>query len=208
VLPILHLNGYKIAGPCFLARIPQDELRSLFHGYGYAPRFVEGDEPENVHQQLAAAFDAVVEDIKRIQLDARTNGVTKRPAWPMIVFRTPKGWTCPKEIDGKKCEGYWRAHQVPMGEMEKPEHVRILEDWMKSYKPEELFDAAGRLEPELAALAPSGHRRMSDNPHANGGLLLRGAQASRLPYLRCRYAQAQGPPRPRQRGLRGRSSVT
>jgi xylulose-5-phosphate/fructose-6-phosphate phosphoketolase len=173
VLPILHLNGYKIAGPCFLARIPQDELRSLFHGYGYAPRFVEGDEPENVHQQLAAAFDAVVEDIKRIQLDARTNGVTKRPAWPMIVFRTPKGWTCPKEIDGKKCEGYWRAHQVPMGEMEKPEHVRILEDWMKSYKPEELFDAAGRLEPELAALAPSGHRRMSDNPHANGGLLLR-----------------------------------
>jgi xylulose-5-phosphate/fructose-6-phosphate phosphoketolase len=173
VLPILHLNGYKIAGPCFLARIPQDELRSLFHGYGYAPRFVEGDEPENVHQQLAAAFDAVVEDIKRIQLDARTNGVTKRPAWPMIVFRTPKGWTCPKEIDGKKCEGYWRAHQVPMGEMEKPEHVRILEDWMKSYKPEELFDAAGRLEPELAALAPSGHRRMSDNPHANGGLLLK-----------------------------------
>jgi xylulose-5-phosphate/fructose-6-phosphate phosphoketolase len=173
VLPILHLNGYKIAGPCFLARIPQDELRSLFHGYGYAPRFVEGDEPENVHQQLAAAFDAVVEDIKRIQLDARTNGVTKRPAWPMIVFRTPKGWTCPKEIDGKKCEGYWRAHQVPMGEMEKPEHVRILEDWMKSYKPEELFDATGRLAPELAALAPSGHRRMSDNPHANGGLLLR-----------------------------------
>jgi xylulose-5-phosphate/fructose-6-phosphate phosphoketolase len=173
VLPILHLNGYKIAGPCFLARIPQDELRSLFHGYGYAPRFVEGDEPENVHQQLAAAFDAVVEDIKRIQLDARTNGVTKRPAWPMIVFRTPKGWTCPKEIDGKKCEGYWRAHQVPMGEMDKPEHVRILEDWMKSYKPEELFDAAGRLGPELAALAPSGHRRMSDNPHANGGLLLR-----------------------------------
>jgi xylulose-5-phosphate/fructose-6-phosphate phosphoketolase len=173
VLPILHLNGYKIAGPCFLARIPQDELRSLFHGYGYAPRFVEGDEPENVHQQLAAAFDAVVEDIKRIQLDARTNGVTNRPAWPMIVFRTPKGWTCPKEIDGKKCEGYWRAHQVPMGEMEKPEHVRILEDWMKSYKPEELFDATGRLAPELAALAPSGHRRMSDNPHANGGLLLK-----------------------------------
>ncbi len=173
VLPILHLNGYKIANPCFLARIPQDELQSLFRGYGYAPRFVEGDEPEKVHQQLAAAFDGVVEDIKRIQLDARTNGVTKRPAWPMIVLRTPKGWTCPKEIDGKKCEGYWRAHQVPMGEMDRPDHVRILEGWMKSYQPEELFDAAGRLEPELAALAPSGHRRMSDNPHANGGLLLR-----------------------------------
>ncbi len=173
VLPILHLNGYKIASPCFLARIPQDELQSLFKGYGYAPRFVEGDEPETVHQQLAAAFDEVVENIKRIQLDARTHGITKRPAWPMIVLRTPKGWTCPKEIDGKKCEGYWRAHQVPMGEMDKPEHVRILEDWMKSYEPEELFDAAGALQPELAALAPTGHRRMSDNPHANGGLLLR-----------------------------------
>ena len=112
-------------------------------------------------------------DIKQIQLDARTKGVTKRPAWPMIVLRTPKGWTCPKEIDGKKCEGYWRAHQVPMADMDKPEHVQILEGWMKSYKPEELFDAAGRLEPELAELAPSGHRRMSDNPHANGGLLLK-----------------------------------
>jgi xylulose-5-phosphate/fructose-6-phosphate phosphoketolase len=157
VLPILHLNGYKIANPCFLARIPQDELQSLFQGYGYAPHFVEGDEPEKVHQQLAAGFDGVVEDIKRIQLDARTNGVTKRPAWPMIVLRTPKGWTCPKEIDGKKCEGYWRAHQVPMGDMDTPEHVRILEHWMKSYKPEELFDAAGGLQPELAALAPTGH---------------------------------------------------
>jgi xylulose-5-phosphate/fructose-6-phosphate phosphoketolase len=173
VLPILHLNGYKIANPCFLARIPQDELQSLLQGYGYAPRFVEGDEPEKVHQELAAAFDGVVDDIKRIQLDARTNGVTKRPAWPMIVLRTPKGWTCPKEIDGKKCEGYWRAHQVPMVDMDKPEHVRVLEGWMKSYGPEELFDAAGRLKPELAELTPSGHRRMSDNPHANGGLLLK-----------------------------------
>jgi xylulose-5-phosphate/fructose-6-phosphate phosphoketolase len=173
VLPILHLNGYKIANPCFLARIPQDELQSLLQGYGYAPRFVEGDEPEKVHQELAAAFDGVVADIKQIQLDARTNGVTKRPAWPMIVLRTPKGWTCPKEIDGKKCEGYWRAHQVPMADMDKPEHVRVLEGWMKSYGPEELFDAAGRLKPELAELTPSGHRRMSDNPHANGGLLLK-----------------------------------
>jgi len=173
VLPILHLNGYKIANPCFLARIPRNELQSLFEGYGYAPHFVEGDEPEKVHQELASTLDAVVADIKQIQLDARTKGVTKRPAWPMIVLRTPKGWTCPKEIDGKKCEGYWRAHQVPMADMDTPEHVRILEGWMKSYRPEELFDAAGRLEPELAELAPSGHRRMSDNPHANGGLLLK-----------------------------------
>ena len=173
VLPILHLNGYKIANPCFLARIPRGELQSLLEGYGYAPQFVEGDEPEKVHQELATALDTVVADIKQIQLDARTKGVTKRPAWPMIVLRTPKGWTCPKEIDAKKCEGYWRAHQVPMADMDKPEHVRILEGWMKSYRPEELFDAAGRLEPELAELAPSGHRRMSDNPHANGGLLLK-----------------------------------
>jgi xylulose-5-phosphate/fructose-6-phosphate phosphoketolase len=173
VLPILHLNGYKIANPCFLARIPRDELQSLFVGYGYAPHFVEGDQPEKVHEQLAATLDAVVADIKQIQLDARTKGVTKRPAWPMIVLRTPKGWTCPKEIDGKKCEGYWRAHQVPMADMDAPGHVQILEQWMKSYKPEELFDAAGRLEPELAELAPSGHRRMSDNPHANGGLVLK-----------------------------------
>jgi xylulose-5-phosphate/fructose-6-phosphate phosphoketolase len=184
VLPILHLNGYKIANPCFLARIPQDELQSLFQGYGYAPHFVEGDEPEKVHQQLAAGFDGVVEDIKRIQLDARTNGVTKRPAWPMIVLRTPKGWTCPKEIDGKKCEGYWRAHQVPMGDMDTPEHVRILEHWMKSYKPEELFDAAGGLQPELAARAhgSSPHERQ---PARQRRTPTEGAQASRFPAL-CR----------------------
>ena len=173
VLPILHLNGYKIANPCFLARIPQDELQSLLRGYGYSPHFVEGDEPENVHQELAATFDAIVADIKQIQFDARTKGVTRRPSWPMIVLRSPKGWTCPKEIDGKKCEGYWRAHQVPMGDMDTPEHVRILEGWMKSYRPEELFDAGGQLVRELADLAPTGHRRMSDNPHANGGLLLK-----------------------------------
>jgi xylulose-5-phosphate/fructose-6-phosphate phosphoketolase len=190
VLPILHLNGYKIANPCFLARIPREELQSLLVGYGYAPRFVEGDEPEKVHRQLAAELDAVVADIKQIQADARTKGVTKRPAWPMIVLRTPKGWTCPKEIDGKKCEGYWRAHQVPMGDMDKPEHVRILEGWMKSYKPEELFDASGRLHQELAELAPSGHRRMSDNPHANGGLLLKDLK---LPDFRS-YAVATSSP--------------
>jgi xylulose-5-phosphate/fructose-6-phosphate phosphoketolase len=173
VLPILHLNGYKIANPCFLARIPRQELESLLVGYGYRPYFVEGDEPEPVHQELAGTLDAVVSDIEQIQTDARRNGVTKRPAWPVIVLRTPKGWTCPKEIDGKKCEGYWRAHQVPMGEMDRPDHVRILEDWLKSYGPDELFDASGRLRAELAELAPSGHRRMSANPHANGGLLLR-----------------------------------
>ena len=174
VLPILHLNGYKIANPSFLARIPQGELRSLLEGYGYAPVFVEGDEPERVHRELAEALDGVVADIKRIQRNARvSNGATTRPVWPMIVLRTPKGWTCPKEIDGKKCEGYWRAHQVPMGDMNKADHIRILEAWMRSYRPEELFDAAGRLKPDLAELAPSGHRRMSDNPHANGGLLLR-----------------------------------
>jgi xylulose-5-phosphate/fructose-6-phosphate phosphoketolase len=184
VLPILHLNGYKIANPCFLARIPRTELESLLEGYGYAPRFVEGDEPQKVHQDLAATLDDAVAEIKRIQLDARTKGVTKRPTWPMVVLRTPKGWTCPKEIDGKKCEGYWRAHQVPMADMDKPEHVRILEGWMKSYKPEDLFDAAGRFDPELAELAPSGHRRMSDNPHANGGGLLKDL---RLPDF-CSYA--------------------
>src|SRR6516162_182620 len=173
VLPILHLNGYKIANPCFLARIPKDELQKFFEGMGYTPYFVEGHDPQVVHQRLADVLDTVVKEIKQIWADARQNGVVKRPAWPMIVFRTPKGWTCPAEIDGKKCEGYWRSHQVPMGDMDKPEHIKILEDWMRSYRPEELFDAQGRLKPELAELAPKGHRRMSDNPHANGGLLMR-----------------------------------
>ncbi|MEZ0003482.1 phosphoketolase family protein [Sinorhizobium fredii] len=173
VLPILHLNGYKIANPCFLARIPEDELRKFFEGMGYRPYFVEGHDPEDVHQKLAGTLDAAMEEIQKIWAGARSNGNVKRPAWPMIVFRTPKGWTCPKEIDGKKCEDYWRSHQVPMGEMDKPEHIRILQEWMKSYRPEELFDEGGRFKRELAALAPEGHRRMSDNPHANGGLLLR-----------------------------------
>ncbi|ASY57014.1 phosphoketolase family protein [Sinorhizobium sp. CCBAU 05631] len=173
VLPILHLNGYKIANPCFLARIPHDELRKFFEGMGYKPYFVEGHEPGNVHQQLAGVLDTAVADIREIWDGARTSGNLKRPAWPMIVFRTPKGWTCPSEIDGKKCEDYWRSHQVPMGEMDKPEHILVLEQWMKSYRPEELFNDEGRLKPELVALAPSGRRRMSDNPHANGGLLLR-----------------------------------
>ena len=174
VLPILHLNGYKIANPCFLARIPKEELTKLFEGMGYRPLFVEGSDPADVHQQLATAMDDAVADIQRIWSNARARGATiTRPAWPMIVFRTPKGWTCPASIDGKKCEDYWRSHQVPMGDMDAAGHVKILEQWMKSYKPEELFDKNGRLVEELAQLAPRGQRRMSDNPHANGGVLLR-----------------------------------
>jgi xylulose-5-phosphate/fructose-6-phosphate phosphoketolase len=173
VLPILHLNGYKIANPCFLARIPETELRSYFEGMGYKPYFVTGRDPAAVHQELAETMDKIVEEIRAIWKDARENGNLKRPAWPMIVLRTPKGWTCPAEIDGKKCEDYWRSHQVPMSDMESAEHIQILEQWMKSYRPEELFDQDGRLIPELAELAPRGNRRMSDNPHANGGLLMR-----------------------------------
>ena len=179
VLPILHLNGYKIANPCFLARIPHEELEMFFKGMGYKPYFVEGREPEHVHQQLAAVMDEATAEIRRIWSEARSSDPdarsvrVTRPAWPMIVFRTPKGWTCPPVIDDKKCEDYWRSHQVPMGEMHKEDHIRILEQWMKSYRPEELFDDGGRLIPEIAELAPTGQRRMSDNPHANGGLLLR-----------------------------------
>jgi xylulose-5-phosphate/fructose-6-phosphate phosphoketolase len=173
VLPILHLNGYKIANPCFLARIPRNELLKLFEGYGYQPYVVEGHEPEKVHQSMAATLDAAIGEIQRIWKDARTRGFLARPSWPMIILRTPKGWTCPREIDDKKCEDYWRAHQVPMEDMDEPSHVKVLEGWMKSYRPEELFDPDGRLKPELADLAPLGRRRMSDNPHANGGLLLR-----------------------------------
>ncbi len=181
VLPILHLNGYKIANPCYLARIPHDELAKLFEGMGYAPHFVEGDDPAIMHELMASTLDKVLDEIKRIQHVARTKGFQGRPAWPMIILRSPKGWTCPKFIDGKQCEGYWRAHQVPMGDMDKKSHVRILEHWMKSYRPEELFDESGRLVEELRALPPKGTRRMSDNPHANGGMLLR---ELRLPDFR------------------------
>ena len=174
VLPILHLNGYKIANPCMLARISHKELDQLFRGYGYTPYFVEGSDPEKMHQAMAATLDEISAEIHRIKTEARRTGGTKRPLWPMIIFRSPKGWTCPKEIDGKRTESYWRSHQVPMGEMhEKPGHVKILEKWMKSYKPKELFDKTGRLKPELAELPPKGDRRMSANPHANGGLLLK-----------------------------------
>ncbi|MEG4235238.1 phosphoketolase family protein [Microcoleus sp. Pol11C3] len=174
VLPILHLNGYKIANPTLLARIPRQELESLMVGYGYKPYWVEGSDPETMHQLMAATLDTVIGEIKAIQEKARTKGYSGRPQWPMIVMKTPKGWTGPKEVDGKKTEDYWRSHQVPLSEMaSKPGHVQLLEDWMKSYKPEELFDEKGKLIPELAELAPKGSRRMGANPHANGGLLLR-----------------------------------
>ncbi len=181
VLPILHLNGYKIANPAILARISRDELELLLRGYGHRPYFVEGSDPRTMHQLMAETLDAVVEEIGRIKSEARANGARQRPVWPMIVLRTPKGWTCPAEIDGQQVEDYWRSHQVPMGDMNKVAHVKILERWMKRYRPEELFDESGRLKPELAELAPKGDRRMSANPHANGGLLLKDL---RLPDFR------------------------
>ena len=175
VLPILHLNGYKIANPCVLARISHEELDQLFRGYGYTPIFVEGSEPAKMHQLMAAAVDEAINEIQRIQAAARTNGVTERPRWPMIILRSPKGWTGPKEVDGKRAEDFWRSHQVPMSEVrDNPEHIKILEQWMRSYKPEELFEENGRFKPDLEEIAPKGERRMSANPHANGGLLLRG----------------------------------
>jgi xylulose-5-phosphate/fructose-6-phosphate phosphoketolase len=176
VLPILHLNGYKIANPTVLARISREELESLFVGYGYKPYLVEDSEPEAIHQLMAKTLDTCIAEIKQIQQQARAKGYSGRPRWPMIILRTPKGWTSPKEVDGEKTEGYWRSHQVPMGNMSKPGHIKILEGWMKSYKPEELFDTNGKLKPELAELAPKGTRRMGANPHANGGLLLKPLQ--------------------------------
>jgi xylulose-5-phosphate/fructose-6-phosphate phosphoketolase len=174
VLPILHLNGYKIANPTVLARIPERELVALLEGYGWRPLLVAGDDPGVVHEALAAALDDALDAIAAAQDSSRNGGATVRPQWPMIVLRTPKGWTCPKEVDGLKIEGTWRSHQVPVSAArENPEHLEILEDWMRSYRPEELFDEEGRLIPELAALAPRGDRRMSANPHANGGVLLR-----------------------------------
>jgi xylulose-5-phosphate/fructose-6-phosphate phosphoketolase len=174
VIPILHLNGYKIAGPTVLARIGHDELRELLAGYGYAPYFVEGDEPFGMHEAMAAALEWVLTNIRAIQKQAREQGVTARPQWPMIVLRTPKGWTGPKEVDGLAIEGTFRAHQVPVTDFAtKPGHIAILENWMRSYRPDELFDKTGKLLPELSALAPEGERRMGANPHANGGLLMK-----------------------------------
>ncbi|MEP6657946.1 MAG: phosphoketolase family protein, partial [Betaproteobacteria bacterium] len=182
VLPILHLNGYKIASPTILARISHEELEAMFRGYGYKPYFVEGDDPEKVHQLMAGTLDQIVGEIRQIQSEARAKGSRKRPAWPMIILRTPKGWTGPKEVDGLKTEGSWRSHQVPLANLaENPAHLRLLEKWMKSYRPEELFDEAGKLVAQLAELAPKGNRRMGANPHANGGLLL---QELKLPDFR------------------------
>ena len=174
VLPVLHLNGYKIAGPTVLARIPEEELTELLRGYGHEPTYVSGDEPGPMHQRMAAACDAALAEIRRIQRAARSEGETARPRWPLIVLRSPKGWTGPKVVDGKPTEGSFRSHQVPLaGLATHPEHRAQLETWLRSYRPEELFDAGGALVPELAALAPTGDRRMGANPHANGGLLLK-----------------------------------
>ncbi|GAS98523.1 phosphoketolase [Mycolicibacterium canariasense] len=191
VLPILHLNGYKIANPTVLARIPQQELESLFTGYGYLPITVAGDDPANVHQQLAAALDDAFDQIGAIQRAARTDGETGRPVWPMIILRTPKGWTGPAEVDGVKVEGTWRSHQVPLSETRtNPEHLAALERWLRSYRPEELFDEDGALRSDLRALAPQGSRRMGASPHANGGMLLRDLD---LPSIRD-YAVEVGRP--------------
>jgi len=174
VLPILHLNGYKIANPTITGRMSDEELTHLLTGYGWKPYFVEGHEPGLTHQLMAGTLDTIVEEIRSIQNDARASRRVELPVWPMIVLRTPKGWTGPKTVDGKPVEGTWRAHQVPVADMaHKPQHIKILEDWMKTYRPQELFDNEGRLIPELAELAPKGNRRMGANPHANGGLLLR-----------------------------------
>src|SRR4051812_13552546 len=182
VLPILHLNGYKINNPTVLARISHEELESLFRGYGYTPHFVEGSDPLTMHQKMAATMEKCVLDIRRIQQEARKSGKPTRPRWPMIIMRTPKGWTGPASVDGHKVEGFWRSHQVPLSGLHgNPAHMKQLEDWLRSYKPEELFDKDGRIIDELKALAPKGTRRMGANPHANGGLL---RKALRLPDFR------------------------
>lgn len=172
VLPILHLNGYKIANPTILARISSEELEDLFKGYGWTPHVVEGSDPATMHREMAATLERCLSEIKRVQSEARRTGEFARPRWPMIVLRTPKGWTAPKELDGHRLEGSWRSHQVPVPDVKaNPAHLAIVETWMRGYRPEELFTESGALVAELAALAPSGPRRMSANPHANGGVL-------------------------------------
>ena len=190
VLPVLHLNGYKISGPTVWARHSDQDLRQFFEGQGYAPRFVEGDEPMAVHQAFAAAMEQAVLDIRAIQQAARGPGLEARPRWPLIVLRTPKGWTGPRIVDGLQVEGTFRAHQVPVADiLTKPEHLHILEDWMRSYRPDELFDAQGRFRAEYAELAPAGSRRMSANPHANGGLLSRPLQLPDYADFQVKFAQ-------------------
>ncbi|MEK6290796.1 MAG: phosphoketolase family protein, partial [Paraburkholderia tropica] len=191
VLPVLHLNGYKIANPTILARIPHEELEALFTGYGHKPYFVEGDDPVTMHQKMAATLDACLDEIRAIQTHARETGDTTRPRWPMIVLRTPKGWTGPKEVGGHKVEGSWRAHQVPvLDPATNPASLKLVEDWLRSYTPEDLFDARGRLVPELRELSPQGDRRISANPHANGGLLSR---ALDMPEFRDYAIEVRGP---------------
>ncbi len=190
VLPVLHLNGYKIASPTLLARISHAELESLLIGYGHAPIFVEGDDPVLMHDLMAKAVGKAISAIRDIQHRARQGTYMSRPQWPMIVLRSPKGWTGPKEVDGLKTEGSWRSHQVPFGDMDNPDHLRLLEEWMQSYRPDELFDANGAPRPELLALAPHGTRRMGANPHANGGTLLRDL---RLPDFRSHAIDVPAP---------------
>lgn len=191
VLPILHLNGYKINNPTILSRISHEELENLFKGYGWTPHFVEGSDPMQMHANMAETMEQCVLEIRRIQEQTRSSGTPTRPRWPMIVLRSPKGWTGPKEVDGHKVEGFWRSHQVPLsGVREKPEHLAQLEAWLRSYKPEELFDETGKLVATLKALAPQGNRRMSANPHANGGLL---RKALRMPDFRDYAANLPGP---------------
>jgi xylulose-5-phosphate/fructose-6-phosphate phosphoketolase len=195
VLPILHLNGYKINNPTILSRIPREELELLFRGYGWTPHFVEGDDPHTMHRLMATTMEQCVLDIRAVQEEARRSGHASRAHWPMIVLRTPKGWTGPEEVDGHKVEGFWRSHQVPLSGMhDNPAHLQQLEDWLRSYRPEELFDEHGALVPELRALAPQGNRRMSSNPHANGGLLRRDL---RMPDFR---DYAREVPKPAQTG--------
>jgi xylulose-5-phosphate/fructose-6-phosphate phosphoketolase len=193
VLPILNLNGYKINNPTILSRISHEELEDLFKGYGWSPRFVEGSDPQEMHQKMAATLEECVLEIRRIQSQVRKGGESKRARWPMIVLRTPKGWTGPKDVDGHKVEGFWRAHQVPLaGVRENPEHLKMLESWLRSYRPEELFDESGRIIPELKELAPQGSHRMSANPHANGGVIRR---SLRLPDFREYAVEVKEPAR-------------
>jgi len=198
VLPILHLNGYKIANPTILSRLDREELVALLHGYGYEPWFVEGSEPPIIHQQLAGALDEMVVRIRAEQLAARTKGTAHRPRWPMLVFRTPKGWTGPDIVDGEQVEGTWRAHQVPLAHFDNPAHVAQLEAWLKSYRPEELFDTDGKLDASIAALAPTGNRRMGANPHAMGANCSRPWRCppSATMQLRCRGRARSRPSRP------------
>ena len=193
VLPILHLNGYKISNPTVLARVEHEELEQFLRGYGWTPHFVEGDDPEAMHQLMAGTLDTVIEEIQRIQNKARNDNDTTRPRWPMIVLKSPKGWTGPEVVDGLQVEGTFRSHQVPLSPRAHPEHLKLLEDWLKSYRPEELFDAQGRLKAELAELAPRGERRMGANPHANGGMLLRDL---RMPDFRDYAADVPAPGAP------------